>query len=88
MEALILVATHGGPTMFARINDAGAGSWTGTAMSVHPLRRTDQACQRQEADHAQGAIAWLAKEVPKSEHSMKQVQASAEAVLLGGLQTG
>jgi hypothetical protein len=34
MEALILVATHGGPTMFARINDAGAGSWTGTAMSV------------------------------------------------------
>src|SRR4029077_4790279 len=34
MEALILVATLGGPTMFARINDAGAGSWTGTATSV------------------------------------------------------
>jgi hypothetical protein len=36
MEALILLATHGGPTMFARINDAGAGSWTGMAQSVIP----------------------------------------------------
>src|ERR1700731_5120033 len=27
-----------------------------------------------------GAIAWLAKEVPKSEHSMKQVQAAAHCV--------
>jgi hypothetical protein len=31
---LILVATHGGPTMLARTNDAGTGSWTGTAMTV------------------------------------------------------
>jgi hypothetical protein len=28
----------------------------------------------------QDAIAWLAKEVPKSEHDMKQVQAAAHCV--------
>jgi hypothetical protein len=37
-------------------------------------------CQMARSSSLKDAIAWLAKEIPKSEHGMKQVQAAAYCV--------